>query len=154
MKIVDPTYFLQDNDEEKDFAFYGCANVTIFARRREDLPVINRIGDVIRIHRANMKMYDGKKQFQVNVFYNSSWCLFSADLENPEEVNSKVKSKDSDDEMVTSKKKQLMPYKYSGKSFSIDPDALEQLQDIREWSKKYFADNDVIPDSMYTKLNE
>lgn len=26
-----------------------------------------------------MKHYKGQKQLNVNVFYNSSWCLFSAD---------------------------------------------------------------------------
>jgi hypothetical protein len=51
--------------------------VVIYAKRFEDLPLIRRVGDVIRIHRANIRSYKDLKQFNVNVFYNSSWCLFS-----------------------------------------------------------------------------
>ena len=52
------------------------ASVIIYAKRFEDLPIVQNIGDVIRIHRANMKQYQDQKQFHVNVYYNSSWCLF------------------------------------------------------------------------------
>lgn len=58
--------------------------VVIFAKRFEDLPLIRRLGDVIRVHRANIKSYKDIKQFNVNVFYNSSWCLFSS-YDSPEE---------------------------------------------------------------------
>ena len=47
----------------------------------EDLPVVRKIGDVIRVHRAIVKEYKGMKQFNVNITYNSSWCLFhSSDI--------------------------------------------------------------------------
>lgn len=29
------------------------------------------------MHRANKKVFQEQMQFHVNVFYNSSWCLFS-----------------------------------------------------------------------------
>lgn len=51
--------------------------VIIYAKRFEDLPLVQRLGDIIRIHRANIRLYKDIKQFNVNVFYNSSWCLFS-----------------------------------------------------------------------------
>ena len=51
----------------------------IYAKRIEDLPVVRKLGDIIRVHRANAKEFNGNKQFHVNVFYNSSWCLFSQD---------------------------------------------------------------------------
>lgn len=47
----------------------------------EDLPVVRKIGDIIRVHRAQVKDYKGMKQFNVNLTYNSSWCLFhSSDI--------------------------------------------------------------------------
>ena len=47
----------------------------------EDLPVVRKIGDVIRCHRAIVKDYKGIKQFNVNLSFNSSWCLFhSSDI--------------------------------------------------------------------------
>lgn len=68
------------------------ASVIIYAKRFEDLPIVRNIGDIIRIHRANMKQYQEIKQFHVNVYYNSSWCLFSC----KEETN--VEEEMSDDE--------------------------------------------------------
>jgi hypothetical protein len=38
--------------------------------------VVSNVGDIIRIHRATMKQFHDQKQFHVNVYYNSSWCLF------------------------------------------------------------------------------
>jgi hypothetical protein len=35
--------------------------ITIFAKRLEDLPVVRKIGDIIRVHRANVKDYRGIK---------------------------------------------------------------------------------------------
>ncbi len=52
------------------------ATVIIYAKRQEDLPVVSNVGDIIRIHRATMKQFHDQKQFHVNVYYNSSWCLF------------------------------------------------------------------------------
>ena len=55
--------------------------ITFFAKRLEDLPVVRKIGDIIRVHRSIVKDYKGTKQFSVNITYNSSWCLFySSDI--------------------------------------------------------------------------
>jgi hypothetical protein len=51
----------------------------IFAYRKQDLPFIQRIGDIIRIHGANVRVWKGKRQFNVNVYHNSSWVLYSSD---------------------------------------------------------------------------
>lgn len=51
----------------------------IYAKRVEDLPIVRKLGDIIRVHRANAKEYQETKQYHVNVFFNSSWCLFSQD---------------------------------------------------------------------------
>ena len=158
LKIVDPSFNLTDEDNEESES-NGCCNVVIFAKRQEDLPVVPKIGDIIRIHRAGLKMYKNIKQFNVNVFYNSSWWLFSADVENPEDEASNVKKQGkndsgSEDELSNSKKKQLMPYKYSGKSFSIDPETLDKLRELRDWSREYFKKNEVIYDEMYSLLSK
>ena len=50
--------------------------ITFFAKKPEDLPVARKIGDLIRVHRAVVREYKGRKQFSVNMTYNSSWCLF------------------------------------------------------------------------------
>jgi hypothetical protein len=65
----------------------------------EDLPVVRKIGDIIRVHRAIVKEYKGLKQFNVNITYNSSWCLFhSSDILLKD---SKVSDESSEEEMET-----------------------------------------------------
>ena len=47
-----------------------------FAKRFWDLPNSQRIGDIIRVHRAQCGTYKGVKHFTANIFFNSSWALF------------------------------------------------------------------------------
>jgi hypothetical protein len=59
------------------------AQVVIYAKRFEDLPIIHRLGDIIRIHRANLRIYNSVRQFNVNVYFKSSWALYSSDKSTP-----------------------------------------------------------------------
>ena len=45
LKVIDPT--TKNNH----------CQVVIYAKRFEDLPIVHRLGDVIRVHRANLRMY-------------------------------------------------------------------------------------------------
>jgi hypothetical protein len=56
---------------------------------------VKRIGDIVRIHRANVKIYKEVKQFNVNVFYNSSWCLFNSDPNNTSNEDQDVEMEDN-----------------------------------------------------------
>jgi len=55
LKVMDPTLYLSADDADSK----SCASVIIYAKWNEDLPVVTRIGDIIWIHWANMKMYKG-----------------------------------------------------------------------------------------------
>ena len=37
------------------------ANVVIYAKRFEDLPIVLRLGDIIRLHRATLRMYNDNR---------------------------------------------------------------------------------------------
>ena len=57
LKIVDPSLHQKGNKAgDNDFA-----TVTIFANRFEDLPIAHRVGDIIRLHRATLCIYKGKR---------------------------------------------------------------------------------------------
>jgi len=71
LKIVDPTL------NSKEFA-----TVVIYAKRFENLPIIHRLGDIIRLHRASLRMYKGHRQFNVTTHWHGSWALFSTDAKN------------------------------------------------------------------------
>ena len=47
LKVIDPSYNKKD-----------AAQVVIYAKRFEDLPIVQRVGDVIRVNRANYRMYN------------------------------------------------------------------------------------------------
>jgi len=71
MRIADPS-----QPVSADGVVEHCTLV-LFAKRFEDLPISQRVGDIIRVHRATAGMYKNTKQFTANIFFNSSWALFS-----------------------------------------------------------------------------
>lgn len=52
-------------------------SVVFFARKFEDLPIAQRVGEVIRIHRATVGVFKDKVQLSVNICFNSSWDLYA-----------------------------------------------------------------------------
>ena len=64
MRVIDPTLHSEGCLADKE---YKHATVVIYAKRFDDCPLVAQIGDVIRVHRANFRDYNGKKQFNVNV---------------------------------------------------------------------------------------
>lgn len=74
--------------------------------------------------------------------YNSAWSLFSAD----KEVAPEVEDQDYDFTYT--------PYAWSGYSYTFENIDRKSLDSIRTWNKKYFSDNKVIIDEMYTPLDE
>lgn len=77
IKVVDPSLHLK-NQNSNDYA-----TLVLYAKRFEDLPIIQRVGDIIRVHRATLRIYNHVRQFNASVFYNSSWALFSTDKKSP-----------------------------------------------------------------------
>ena len=69
-KIVDMT----NRVDSKGVVDY--ITIVFFADKFEDLPVCQRIGDIIRVHRATVSTYKDRKQLTANVCFNSSWALF------------------------------------------------------------------------------
>lgn len=95
----------------------------MYAKRFEDLPIIHRLGDIIRVHRATLRLYNGQRQFNANVFYNSSWALFSTDKKSTlEEISGSA----GGDELV--------PFSHSGKNFTFEKSEAATVQNIRKWA--------------------
>ena len=42
------------------------ATVVIYGKRFEDLPIVNKIGEIIRLHRATLRLFKNKRQFNVS----------------------------------------------------------------------------------------
>jgi Telomeric single stranded DNA binding POT1/CDC13 len=141
LKIVDPSLYLKTQKGTGDASDY--ATLVLYAKRFEDLPIIHRIGDIIRIHRANLRLYNGQRQFNANVFYNSSWALFSTDKKS---VLEEIGGQDGGSE--------LTPFSYSGAHYTFEKSETPLLQNIRKWAQQYFAQYNVISSDMFVALNK
>lgn len=119
------------------------ATIVVVGERIEDMPIIRRIGDIIRIQKATMKIKENIKQFIVDE--NSNWCLFGPDNLGPDD---KIKTsqiqfeefgaEDGPEKEEINIKRNCMPYKYSGKNFSFVEGEEIILNTIRTWGKYFF----------------
>jgi len=114
LKVIDPKL----NKEH--------AQVVIYASRFEDLPIVHRLGDIIRIHRANLRPYNGLRQFNVNVYFKSSWALYSSDKQSP------LGSSHGD-----------APYAFSGKRATQEKQDVAIQQTLRKWALGFFGQNNI-----------
>lgn len=141
LKIVDPSLYLKSQKGTGDSSDY--ATLVLYAKRFEDLPIIHRIGDIIRVHRATLRLYNGVRQFNANIFYNSSWALFSTDKKS---VLQEIGGQDSVSD--------LTPFAYSGKNYTFEKQEAALVTNIRKWANQYFAQYNVISNDMFTPLNK
>lgn len=126
LKIVDASVHAKGGKGEE------YLTLVLFATRFEDLPIIQRVGDIIRVHRAAVRIYKGHKQFNANVYYKSSWVMFSAEKGDNE----------------------FDPLSFSGKNFTFEKHEKATLQNTRKWAQGYLSSNNVISNDMYTALNK
>lgn len=146
--------------------------VAIFAKRFEDLPLVRRLGDVIRIHGAHVKAFRDIKQIRLDIVADNCWSLFST-YESPEEealdIDDEYPDNNSgeDQEMEDAtknernhekeEKKKYAPYKFSGinKGYFFDSDNEKPILDnLRGWSVDYYGRNLVITQEMYKLLKD
>lgn len=46
LKVIDPTLYLKEDDPDSK----NCAVVMLYGKRTEELPVVTKVGDIIRVH--------------------------------------------------------------------------------------------------------
>ena len=129
LKIVDPS--LNTGSKGADYA-----SVVMYADRFEDLPIVLRLGDIIRLHRATLRMYNNRRQFNVSMHWNGSWALFSTERQ----------------PVVGSVTGDFAPASHSGNRPTIEKQDTTLLTTLRKWSTTYFSSNDVLTKDMFTPL--
>lgn len=151
LKVIDGSYHTLGNAKDDNFK---VATIIIYARRFEDCPLVKQIGDVIRVHRANFKEHKGQRQFNANVHFNSSWCLFTTKPQHAlkgDESNSdeEMRDENAEDEGKLGQG-EYDPYKFSGKNYTLDLSVHKGiLKSLRKWAIKYLSNNSVIHMSTY-----
>ncbi len=126
--------------------------MVIFANKFEDCPIVQRIGDIIRVHRATVSQYQGTKMLTARVYFNSSWVLFSPliPVAGTKSLGFLSDEEDSDDQ-----KKEFRPMAYFGKNFSpVDPHEQYLIRQLRLSLQKLSSSLKFIDTSKITMLSD
>mmetsp|Transcript_31235 Transcript_31235/g.38590 ORF Transcript_31235/g.38590 Transcript_31235/m.38590 type:complete len:248 (+) Transcript_31235:40-783(+) len=157
LKVIDGSCCSIGDERVKDYEF---AVVIIYATRFEECPIVRQIGDIIRVHRANVKEYKGHRQFHVNVSYNASWSLFET---NPKHAlkgddsasDTEMRDDQGEDGEQAPGQTDYDPYKHSSKNYSLDMSVHKGvLKALRKWACRYFAENMITHISLFTPLKQ
>lgn len=160
MKIADPTLNIDKIDDTVEYC-----SLVFFAKHFADLPICQRIGDIIRVHRAHVGMFKGVKQFTSNIFFNSSWALFS-----PYTAKDRLKDDRQGEDLkgnaavpveseVPAKKakadpREYIPFAYYGKTFSFEKSEQKTINQYRDWIAKNFAKHNMLSNRYITPLRD
>jgi hypothetical protein len=126
LKIVDPSLNGKDH-----------ATVVIYAKRFENLPIVHRLGDVIRLHRASLRMYRAHRQFNISTHYNGSWALFSTESKN-----------------ALGQATGDAPFAFSGNRSTFEKHEQSILSNLRKWAQSHFSSQDGVSSERVRALNK
>ncbi|CDW85854.1 alpha telomere binding protein [Stylonychia lemnae] len=74
--------------------------IVFFANHQKDQPQVFRLGDIIRVHRANSTEYNNSLQVIGNLYGRSSWVIFQGQPEYTHSYKHKKSNKDDDVDML------------------------------------------------------
>jgi hypothetical protein len=147
MRIADP-----DQAFDREGVVETCSLV-MFAKNFEDLPICQRVGDIIRVHRAYVGEYKGVKQFTCNIFFNASWALFSPlTAKDKLKLNPSIEAKTAVAKGSPAEARDFHPFLYFGKSFSFEKSEHALITKCRDWINKSFPKFKLLSDRYITKL--
>jgi len=133
--------------------------IIIYANKFEDCPIVRQIGDIIRVHRANVKEYKNRRQYNVNVNFNASWSLFETNpkhaLKGDDSNSDQEMQEDDGDNEGRPGHTDYDPYKWSNKNYSIDMSVHKNIiKALRKWAIDYLAKHMVAHISSFTPLSK
>eukprot|EP00349_Pseudokeronopsis_sp_Brazil_P004637 CAMPEP_0202971470 /NCGR_PEP_ID=MMETSP1396-20130829/27743_1 /ASSEMBLY_ACC=CAM_ASM_000872 /TAXON_ID= /ORGANISM="Pseudokeronopsis sp., Strain Brazil" /LENGTH=165 /DNA_ID=CAMNT_0049700903 /DNA_START=164 /DNA_END=661 /DNA_ORIENTATION=+ len=142
MKVAD-TSMAVDKEGVSQFC-----SLVIFAKKFEDLPLSQRIGDIIRVHRATVGQYNKVKQFTANMFFNSSWAIFSPAPRAAELPQEEEKKGGKAVEM------EYQPFSFSGKQFTFKKEEQKTIKALRTWIHLQFSKHQMLSADFISKLKD
>ena len=141
---------------KKDGTVETCTMV-VFANKFEDCPIVQRVGDIIRVHRATVSQYQGTKMLTARVNYSSSWVLFSPVIPasaTPSATKSLGFFSDEDSNQSDANK-EFRPMAFFGKNHSpVDAKEQDLIRKLRLWLQKVSQTMKFIDTSKITLLSE
>jgi len=125
LKIVDPTLHAKGGKPGDD----DYATVVIYGKKFEQLPIVTKVGDIIRLHRSSLRMYHGKRQFNVSTHWQGSWAIFGQDDTG------------------------FAPTSYSGQRATFEKHEVALITSLRKWVGTYSSSHDMLTKDQYTALS-
>ncbi|TNV77130.1 hypothetical protein FGO68_gene8008 [Halteria grandinella] len=114
--------------------------LVLFGSKFEELPICQRVGDIIRVHRVTVTEYYGVKQFTSRLYFNSSWAIFTP-IAHPKK-NQKLGfiSEDESEEA-----REFNPVRYFGKKYSqVCKEQQRIIRKLREFNSKSITKDRII----------
>lgn len=135
LKVVDSSMYRIQNQE-----LFKYATIVFNGEWIEDMPIVNKIGDIVRIQKALQKTDD--KQILFFVDKKANWCLFQSQTTFDDDIQ--IFDNYIDESINTAKEHKL--YKHSGKNFTFEEKEGNILSELRKWNEEFF--NTEIPKSI------
>lgn len=159
--VLDATYPHQSHKSKKYLATLKVADMTsrmdgklgtadfisivFFADKFDDLPKLQKVGDIIRVHRATVATYKDRKQITANVCFNSSWAVFPLYFKGQNLAGSGGGARPQlADEFATSL--------FFGKSIQVQREEHTVIRNLRKWAIASFANKPVLSNQFIVKL--
>ena len=118
LKIMDET--LHPNHHQNE----GFMKATIFTKRIDMLPIINKSGNIIRFHRGFVRDFQGKAQLNCDIEVMGSWVMWDSEYEyqwqkyTPSANSDKTYTFDTVDEKRIDSLRKFVKETYSKETFS------------------------------------
>jgi len=124
LKIVDPSLHSKGAKPGDD----DFATVVVYGKKFEALPILSKVGDIIRLHRATLRLYDGKRQFNVSTQWSGSWAVFDGEAG-------------------------MTPTSYSGDRATFENHEKALIGSLRNWIGRHFGSHDGVTKDQYVALS-
>jgi Telomeric single stranded DNA binding POT1/CDC13 len=145
LKIIDPSTHYKYPRDPSDQS-NGCVSVTFFSKDKDQLPTFTKVGDIIRIHRANIGTYKNYKTFSVNLAFGSSWVVF-AGFPQPRKAVEGADVPGSPSQIIE-------PRSASSSNYSLQQADADMVKKYREWLAEYFNQSFNYESTLYMNLNK
>jgi len=131
---------------EPNDATNGCVSITFFSKEKDNLPKFTKVGDIIRIHRANIGTYKNYKTFSVNLAFGSSWVIFSGFPQ----IRKVVLGADC----PGSPSQIIEPSSASSTNYNLTAADADIVKKYRDWLTDYFNQDFNYESTLYMNLNK
>lgn len=145
VKIIDPSMHYKFPKDPND-PTSGCVSVSFFSKDKDTLPTFTKLGDIIRIHRANIGNYKNYKTFSVNIAFGSSWVVFPG-FPQPRKAVAGADVPGSPSTIIE-------PSSASSSNYTLAAQDADIVKKYREWLTEYFHTEFNFEATLYMNLNK